>query len=61
MGCLRFVIVVFPDHTHLLFLRKFLNLQYNSGHVQLLLSTTVMVTAAVAVCPASSVPVTMRE
>ena len=21
-GCLRFVIVVFPDHTHLLFLRK---------------------------------------
>ena len=22
-GCLRFVIVVFPDHTHLLFLRKF--------------------------------------
>ena len=23
-GCLRFVIVVFPDHTHLLFLRKLL-------------------------------------
>ena len=22
-GCLRFVIVVFPDHTHLLFLNKF--------------------------------------
>ena len=21
-GCLRFVIVVFPDHTHLLFLKK---------------------------------------
>ena len=24
-GCLRFVIVVFPDHTHLLFLIKYLN------------------------------------
>ena len=24
-GCLRFVIVVFPDHTHLLFLMNFLN------------------------------------
>ena len=24
-GCLRFVIVVFPDHTHLLFLVDFLN------------------------------------
>ena len=22
-GCLRFVIVVFPDHTHLLFLKRF--------------------------------------
>ena len=22
-GCLQFVIVVFPDHTHLLFLKKF--------------------------------------
>ena len=61
MGCLRFVIVVFLDHTHLLFLRKFLNLQYENGHVQLLLSTTVIVTAAVAVWPASSVPVTVRE
>ena len=25
-GCLRFVIVVFPDHTHLLFLSYFLGL-----------------------------------
>ena len=24
-GCLRFVIVVFPDHTHLLFLHSYLN------------------------------------
>ena len=24
-GCLRFVIVVFPDHTHLLFLEEFLS------------------------------------
>ena len=24
-GCLRFVIVVFPDHTHLLFLKKWCN------------------------------------
>ena len=23
-GCLRFVIVIFPDHTHLLFLRIFI-------------------------------------
>ena len=23
-GCLRFVIVVFPDHTHLLFLTEFM-------------------------------------
>ena len=27
-GCLRFVIVVFPDHTHLLFLAVDLNLEY---------------------------------
>ena len=27
-GCLQFVIVVFPDHTHLLFLQKYLK---NSG------------------------------
>ena len=25
-GCLQFVIVVFPDHTHLLFLMHFLNI-----------------------------------
>ena len=25
-GCLRFVIVVFPDHTHLLFLKTYLKL-----------------------------------
>ena len=25
-GCLQFVIVVFPDHTHLLFLMYFLNI-----------------------------------
>ena len=24
-GCLRFVIVVFPDHTHLLFLMRYVN------------------------------------
>ena len=34
-GCLRFVIVVFPDHTHLLFLREkrisySLSIKYNS-------------------------------
>ena len=28
-GCLRFVIVVFPDHTHLLFLIKVI---YQTGH-----------------------------
>ena len=27
-GCLRFVIVVFPDHTHLLFTRKVTYLSY---------------------------------
>ena len=27
-GCLLFVIVVFPDHTHLLFLMSFLNSSY---------------------------------
>ena len=27
-GCLRFVIVVFPDHTHLLFLGKILTKTY---------------------------------
>ena len=29
-GCLRFVIVVFPDHTHLLFLLENLTLVINS-------------------------------
>ena len=28
-GCLRFVIVVFPDHTHLLFQPTFIDLQIN--------------------------------
>ena len=27
LGCLRFVIVVFPDHTHLLFLSKLINMK----------------------------------
>ena len=27
-GCLRFVIVVFPDHTHLLFLRHWLSVAF---------------------------------
>ena len=34
-GCLRFVIVVFPDHTHLLFLSTFMRqiLKSKHGHV----------------------------
>ena len=28
-GCLRFVIVVFPDHTHLLFLITYLKINFN--------------------------------
>ena len=35
-GCLQFVIVVFPDHTHLLFLWAFEYLQmycHGSGHI----------------------------
>ena len=28
-GCLRFVIVVFPDHTHLLFLVEIINMHLN--------------------------------
>ena len=31
-GCLRFVIVVFPDHTHLLFLRPLLLSQLHIHH-----------------------------
>ena len=30
-GCLQFVIVVFPDHTHLLFLNQFTHLSSVSG------------------------------
>ena len=30
-GCLRFVIVVFPDHTHLLFLNTFENIMENEA------------------------------
>ena len=30
-GCLRFVIVVFPDHTHLQFLRKIRNKNFTTG------------------------------
>ena len=40
IGCLRFVIVVFPDHTHLLFLRSADKLRYfanlcNWSHAEL--------------------------
>ena len=31
-GCLRFVIVVFPDHTHLLFLPTMIGLSYCFGY-----------------------------
>ena len=31
-GCLRFVIVVFPDHTHLLFFTTTKSLSYNGHH-----------------------------
>ena len=27
-GCLQFVIVVFPDHTHLLFFKPFIGIRY---------------------------------
>ena len=30
-GCLQFVIVVFPDHTHLLFLMVHMNILYNKN------------------------------
>ena len=30
-GCLQFVIVVFPDHTHLLFLNTFKNIIENKA------------------------------
>ena len=29
-GCLQFVIVVFPDHTHLLFLLKFFDFEFST-------------------------------
>ena len=31
-GCLQFVIVVFPDHTHLLFLAFFVSFCYQQGY-----------------------------
>ena len=31
-GCLQFVIVVFPDHTHLLFLQSFTLLLVSTSH-----------------------------
>ena len=34
LGCLQFVIVVFPDHTHLLFLDVFLNMLLNIKCIQ---------------------------
>ena len=30
-GCLQFVIVVFPDHTHLLFLNRFQSMPTSDG------------------------------
>ena len=36
-GCLRFVIVVFPDHTHLLFLKNILVFFLNGRFRQVLL------------------------
>ena len=38
-GCLRFVIVVFPDHTHLLFLAYVLGAKKNRLFETVLLST----------------------
>ena len=35
-GCLQFVIVVFPDHTHLLFLQSSLNKRERSGYFTLI-------------------------
>ena len=29
-GCLQFVIVVFPDHTHLLFFKDMFNIRFSS-------------------------------
>ena len=43
-GCLRFVIVVFPDHTHLIFLcvKKKLNPKDIKFHAQVIASSQVM-------------------
>ena len=38
-GCLQFVIVVFPDHTHLLFLVNFVCIVFEQGVKMLTLST----------------------
>ena len=32
-GCLQFVIVVFPDHTHLLFLSRWIQWQFNINYL----------------------------
>ena len=43
LGCLRFVIVVFPDHTHLLFLGQFRHSAYGLTHPRAIIVMDVFV------------------